>query len=344
MSGYMRRAFTLIELLVVIAIIAVLIALLLPAVQSAREAARRSQCVNNLKQIGLAVQNYESSNGVLAPTGLSPWPGNDYYDAHFSMKLRLLPFFEQQALYNACNVVLSSYVDGGRMENWTVGHTRVAAYICPSDGNAGWDDQVAASYANNLGRNRYYNNWASDGPSWWLGTDGGLNKMVTLAAVTDGTSNTAIFSEVLKGTGTGIGPGSKDGRHMLYRSENNDMGIRDYADKANNSFLLFQACREKGTVRTWDYKGERWIQGDAARGGGYHHIATPNQKSCALDGNTGPNRNGDSIIAASSNHPGGVNVLLLDGSVRFVKDTIDYQSWLAVGTRAGGEIVSSDAF
>ncbi len=342
MSGYMRRAFTLIELLVVIAIIAVLIALLLPAVQSAREAARRSQCVNNLKQIGLAVQNYEASQGALAPTGLSPNPGTAETDAHFSMKLRLLPFFEQQALYDSCNIYMSSYVDAGRMWNWTVGHTRVAALSCPSDSNAGWDDQVAASYANNLGRNRYYNGWATDGPSYWLGTDGGLNKVVTLSSIADGTSNTAIFSEVLKGTGNSIGTGSKDGRHMLYRADS--LGIRDFADQANNNFLLFQACRNRGTIRTWDYKGERWIQGDAARGGGYHHIATPNQKSCALDGNTGPNRNADSIISASSNHAGGVNVLLLDGSVRFIKDSIDYQSWLALGTRAGGEVISSDAF
>ncbi|WP_165251032.1 DUF1559 domain-containing protein [Paludisphaera soli] len=336
-----RRGFTLIELLVVIAIIAVLIALLLPAVQSAREAARRSQCVNNLKQIGLAVLNYESSNGALAPTGLSPWPGSDARDSHFSMKLRILPFMEQQSLYSACNMNLAAYVDGNRMENWTVGHTRVAGLLCPSDQNDGWDDQVAASYANNLGTNRYYNDWASDGPSWWLGTDGGLNKMVTLSKIVDGTSNTAIFSEVLKGTGKGIGSGSKDGRHMLYQAPN--LGIRNFAGEVDANFKLFQACRSQGTVRIWDYKGERWIQGDAARGGGYHHIATPNQKSCALDGNTGPNRNADSIIAPSSNHAGGVNMLFLDGSVRFVKDSINYQTWTALGTRDGGEVVSSDS-
>ena len=340
MFGRNRRAFTLIELLVVIAIIAVLIALLLPAVQSAREAARRSQCVNNLKQLGLAVQNYESTNGALAPTGFSPWPGSDIRDAHFSMKLRLLPFFEQAAVYNACNVVLAAYVADGRMENWTVGHTRIAGYNCPSDSQEGWPDQVAASYANNLGRNRFYNNWVTDGPSWWLGSDGGLNRTVTLAMITDGTSGTAIFSEVLKGSGNSIGTGSRDGRHMLYATDG--VGIRDFADQPNNNFLLFQACRNRGTTRIWDYKGERWIQGDAGRGGGYHHIATPNQKSCALDGNTTPNRNGDSIIAASSNHPGGVNVLFLDGSVRFVKDSVAYQTWLAIGTRDGGEIVSGD--
>ncbi|MDG3004452.1 DUF1559 family PulG-like putative transporter [Paludisphaera mucosa] len=341
MSHEKRRAFTLIELLVVIAIIAVLIALLLPAVQSAREAARRSQCVNNLKQLGLAVENYEGSNGALPPTGLSPWPGSDVLDAHFSMKLRILPFMEQQALFNACNIVLSSYVDTGRTENWTVGHTRVAGLVCPSDQNDGWDDQVAASYANNLGRNRYYNDWASDGPSWWLGSDGGLNKIVTLAKIVDGTSTTAIFSEVLKGTGRGIGSGSRDGRHMLYQAPN--LGIRDFAGDVDANFKLFQACRNQGTVRAWDYKGERWIQGDAARGGGYHHIATPNQKSCALDGNWGPNRNADSIIAPSSNHNGGVNMLFLDGSVKFIKDSINYQTWAALGTREGGEVISGDS-
>ena len=343
-----RRGFTLIELLVVIAIIAVLIALLLPAVQAAREAARRSQCVNNMKQLGLGVSNYESSNGCIPPYSATTLPNNGPY-AQFSMKVRILPFMEQQAMYNAVNINMNSWMQGDAysVPNTTVAYSTVATFLCPSDENPGSTVDVGSSYANNLGLNRYYNNWEPDGPAWQLGTDANLSRPVKIASVTDGLSNTAMWSEVVKGTGRPIGVGSLDGVHMFYQAPGS---VTDFASttpapgQPSLNYQLAMECRNSGTSRIWDYKGERWIHGDPGRGGGYHHIMTPNQKSCALDGNNQPNANGDSIVTASSRHPGGVNVGFMDGSVRFIKDTVAYPSWHAIATKKGGEVVSADAF
>src|SRR3954451_21544117 len=150
-----RRGFTLIELLVVIAIIAVLIALLLPAVQAAREAARRTQCVNNLKQLGLAVQNYHDVNGALPPTAMaipSPAPAVGYND--FGMKARLLPFLEQSASFNALNMALRYATD----DNATVRTTQITAFLCPSDGNVPCGTHTFSGQTRQIGYTSYPNN------------------------------------------------------------------------------------------------------------------------------------------------------------------------------------------
>ena len=199
------HGFTLIELLVVIAIIAVLIALLLPAVQAAREAARRSQCVNNLKQLGLAVQNYATSPGALPPAAATgpEWSNN------FSMKARVLPFIEQAALFNSMN--MSFFQESA--QNATNLTTMVDAFLCPSDGNVpcGTYDvsgpgprQIGyTSYPNNLGTTPTNNGGRYDGPAYFMGPATsqrrGLAPTVTLAGITDGTSNTVIWSEMVRG-------------------------------------------------------------------------------------------------------------------------------------------------
>jgi prepilin-type N-terminal cleavage/methylation domain-containing protein/prepilin-type processing-associated H-X9-DG protein len=341
-----RRGFTLIELLVVIAIIAVLIALLLPAVQAAREAARRSQCVNNLKQLGLAFQGYHDANGCIAPSGV--YPTNNTPDplgrtgVNFSMKARLLPYLEQTAIYNAINFTWSAYMyNDGQDRNLSAAINKLAVFLCPSDmavGNFGAYN-ASTNYPNTAGLNRYYNQWECDGAAWYLGTDANLGRVQTIASVTDGTSNTAIFSEYLKGSGRGITALTKNGRGVLYNGISN---VSAFLGQPNPNYSHMLDCRNKGTTMIWDYKGERWIEHSGGRGGVYHHIMTPNQKSCAFG--TGSVTVIDEIITASSNHSGGVNVCMMDGSVKFIKDSINYIPWYAIGTKASGEVVSADAF
>src|SRR5690242_10986031 len=151
-----RRAFTLIELLVVIAIIAVLIALLLPAVQAAREAARRAQCVNNLKQVGLALHNYHSTNDAFPPGALTVLDAGtktlvqlQSFSAHF----RMLPGMEQQAIYNSANFSISAYMDsavGIEAANSTASLARISSFLCPSDSPPGWQIAASGAFYNNL--------------------------------------------------------------------------------------------------------------------------------------------------------------------------------------------------
>src|SRR4051812_30319003 len=222
-----RRGFTLIELLVVIAIIAVLIALLLPAVQSAREAARRMQCINNLKQLGLAAANYGDVNGAVPPTASALANNN------FSMKVRLLSTLEQEALYNSVN---QSFVYDNAA-NLTAYVIVINTFNCPSDGNNPGVNKGPqqyfpppngpltpagpTSYANNIGTTANLSGGRFDGPAYAIGNTS-LGPIVTLASITDGTSNTAIFSEWVKGKGTGANISvanasiTGDGTHMIY--------------------------------------------------------------------------------------------------------------------------------
>jgi len=375
-----RRGFTLIELLVVIAIIAVLIALLLPAVQAAREAARRSQCVNNLKQIGLAIHNYIQSNDTIPPGGswvgsTTPSAGTIFpnkgapFQQTASMKVRLLPFMEQQQLYNAYNFMVGSgqFTDAtfygtnvknnttqmGAAANITVIISNVNTLICPSDANPGNQNTVTPLLATGtagapvpIGTTNYPNNLGVEpmqtgrmnGPTWFLGNltavDSFMGNRVTLAGILDGTSNTVAFSEWVKGTNGQL------------RAGNNLVFVGGLMNNAANVNLMTDvtACQAiTTTTGGYDFKGELWTQQDTGRGGGYWHITFPNKKSCS--GGTTPLTTTEigAMIGPSSYHSGGVNMLFLDGSVKFIKDSIGPQPYYSIATAAGGEVVSSDA-
>jgi prepilin-type N-terminal cleavage/methylation domain-containing protein/prepilin-type processing-associated H-X9-DG protein len=364
-----RRGFTLIELLVVIAIIGVLIALLLPAVQSAREAARRSQCTNNLKQIGLAYHNYMDANGGTVPpvfidfidgrSGPLPDPPVQTY----SIQTRLLPYMEQTVIYNAINLDLPSrwggvgWNDGTQTYDWiqaTAITAEIKSFLCPSDGNPGVTGSItvnnvarrisANNYPANIGLNRHINAWQMNGPGFVASRWDGAFPVVNLSSFTDGTSNTVIFSEWVKGVGNDRG---KDGLGQTYRAGFDSS--RHEGDVASGALTLFNAewdnaqlCQRQGLTRDWHWKGEWWIQGDRQM---YSHTQTPNRRACGY-GNIGATggRGDITMIPASSNHPGGVNALFGDGSVKFIKSTINFNAWYGLATPNGGEVVGADQF
>jgi prepilin-type N-terminal cleavage/methylation domain-containing protein/prepilin-type processing-associated H-X9-DG protein len=373
-----KNGFTLIELLVVIAIIAVLISLLLPAVQSAREAARRAQCTNNLKQIGLAIHNYHSTNDALPPSGSSHYV-NGNVRGPWSAKSRILPYMEQQALFNSINFALdpewsNGYgVDCGSWEcsNVTVKATRIDAYLCPSDlrkGNRNNRSSVVnvvsnpdvaqtTNYNENIGGNRWFYGGQPNGIAYYHGStaDSGNNYLesqtrqtLSFASISDGLSMTAFWSEYVKGDGQGPGD-SSDGLGMVYFFNapytTNTTGV---ASAVAGELLNSKLC-DASTGKNFSWRGERWVTQDEFRGGFYSHTSPPNRKSCSYSGGVGGADSNiasfvfEAISTSSSSHPGGVNVLFGDGSVRFVKNSVNYQIWYAIGSRAGGEIVSADA-
>jgi prepilin-type N-terminal cleavage/methylation domain-containing protein/prepilin-type processing-associated H-X9-DG protein len=317
-----RRGFTLIELLVVILVIGLLVPLLLPAVQAAREAARRMQCMNNLRQLCLAVHSYHDANGTIPPTGPGPVAAGN----NFSLKVRLLSFFEQDATFNALNMSLGD----GQAANTTMNRVLIGLLLCPSDANVPDRTRGYHNYPNNLGTWKYASGGRMDGPAYLL-ADPARGPAVSMASVGDGLSDTAMFSEFIRGDGT---TGS-DGPHQVY--------VGDIPEAALPLARLSAAC-QAATVRGYGLKGHEWLDHDCGQGGGYSHVQTPNRRACQDLGPGNPHASDHTIIGASSRHPGGVNVGFLDGSVRFVKDTVAAQNWAALGTIAGGELVGGDAF
>jgi prepilin-type N-terminal cleavage/methylation domain-containing protein/prepilin-type processing-associated H-X9-DG protein len=335
-----HRGFTLIELLVVIAIIAVLIALLLPAVQAAREAARRSQCVNNLKQLGLAIQNYHDVNNEIPPTSNSGAPAGIGQTNDFSMKARLLPFVEQTVLFNALNMSFSST----SAQVFTVRVQKVNVFLCPSDGNAPSSNVTLSgvtlqagysNYPNNAGIMRNAGN-AVDGPADKMNqTSDGPD--IRFATVTDGLSNTVLWSEFVMGGGATTAASGRDGKSMVYGT----LGAADgtFVPYGYATFQKIVQLCQSNTTKYSDQKGQEWLNQQMGWGGAYSHMMTPNKKTCVYDGW----HTDSGVITASSNHAGGVNVGFMDGSVRFVKDSVNQMAWWAISTYGQGEVVSADA-
>jgi prepilin-type N-terminal cleavage/methylation domain-containing protein/prepilin-type processing-associated H-X9-DG protein len=382
MQSSNRRGFTLIELLVVIAIIAVLIALLLPAVQSAREAARRAQCVNNLKQLGLAVHNYHSQQNVFPPLIQNfSWAALNLASPQdpvpFDWTAAILPNMEQQSLYNAANFMLhSSAWTFSTPANNTVVNSRVATMMCPSESSKiptiqqGWKNYVA-----NIGGPPVNSGWSGllvimqGNPGGYpgsptAGADSTGKALVNyncgsfgVEAVTDGTSNTALFSETLIGTGPAmnsvtIATAPRKSTYMFPSGLSLPMDLGATQPQAAQQFVA--ACKAlPGNTAGYGGlppgSGNAWLGGNANSTlvfDSYNHWMPPNQIACfnSADGNTAGWGNPEDAIPPSSNHPGGVNMAMGDGSVRFIKDSVSLQAWWGLGTRNGGEVISSDAF
>ena len=368
-----RRGFTLIELLVVIAIIAVLIALLLPAVQAAREAARRAQCVNNLKQIGLAMHNYVSSNAMLPQVTVDPLTNGNTDGAgyqNYSEITRLLPYLEQQAAYNSINHIFgarwgngSLFGTGNPPDNGAAGGSQgipqmtvltmqVSSFLCPSDPYPGTSGMYvlngtnrlvgACNYPPNIGLNRRINfgtnNWVMNGPAYVSSTwDGAIgSRTVSLNTFLDGTSNTVIFSEWIKGPATGTGS-AKNGLGVVY-----SLGAAS-ADFPTD-YQYAQKCATVNPInanQNWTWKGEWWMYGGTQV---YSHTIPPNRTACAYSDQAQDIRGTITLMNASSLHSGGVNCLMMDGSVKFIKSTVNYVSWYALATPDGNETISSDSY
>ena len=330
-----RSGFTLIELLVVIAIIGVLLGLLLPAVQAARESARRMSCSNNLKQIGLALHNFHDSHGRF-PAG-DPWKTcPDYPDIparlyRWSPHAMITPYMEEYNVYQALNLDVPLYGHTGdyrgpgygvHPDNVEPVSHMVKMFLCPSDKGRKHDERFGAT--------SYMSCWGSGVPPWTVHstseTDGVFyaNSESCFADIRDGTSNTAMFSESTLwpgGDAATLTPQNMADVTVIFRS-------------TTVNALSEELCSTiDSPVSTW--RNARWVDG-WPRYCGYDHRLPPNSAvpDCAR---VSPMR--ELWKAARSRHPGGVNLLLCDASVRFIGDTIHLQTWHELGSRNGGEVL-----
>jgi len=331
-----RRAFTLIELLVVIAIIAILIGLLLPAVQKVREAASRMKCSNNLKQLGIALHNYEGTIGkwpALYP-GTAPGSTTFNYKYTWSVLAQLNPNLEQTSIYNSMDITQPMYDATNQItaQNKFAVVQKISIFLCPSDRGV----PVSSAYGvTDMGPTNYVANHGSGLSSGGYGSpiagDGIFPAVngVKITDITDGTSNTVAMSESILGDGAEVSSTQPGDEKVAYKY----LGFRGTLPNDSN-------CA--GTPSVWNgynRRGFMWASGEA-RCVSYNHYYTPNSKSFDCIAND-PTMTWIAVgyRAARSRHTGGVNALYGDGSVRFVQDAIQPQTWRNLSTRANGEVV-----
>jgi len=369
------RGFTLIELLVVIAIIAVLIALLLPAVQSAREAARRAQCTNNLHQLGLALHNYLSSNDAVPevyPMWASPTSnGNSDSWGTWSPQSRLLPFLEQTPLYNAINFnMLNRWTD---FANHSLLGTRINSFLCPSSplakGNVACDNLIASpgnNYFASVGASLRWRVYGTSTPpnglfhadnSTIFGGGDAQSTPVRIGDISDGTSNTIAFGEWRTGDfnctkltvpqdiisdpgGTLVWPGGS----RTFPSSQSQVTILMGWLNACAHFAPQSIQGADAWKRNYSGLGLSWDQGMFGYSLGNVLLPPnpqyPNCRTCTWDGDL----DCDGMYGLSSYHPGGANVAFADGSVRFLKSSTAMNVIWSLGSKDGGEVISSDSF
>ncbi len=342
-----RRGFTLIELLVVIAIIAVLIALLLPAVQAAREAARRSQCVNNLKQIGLSIANYESTHTILPPGCYGIGPQNPYtstpcdpgYPFGMTLFTEVLQYIEGGNSYNAINFT----GDNNSVRNKTAFNAKISTYLCPSDTPAepvpsnypGYSQGSYAAVHGNVEQLQGQYVLTGGGPStdphcMYPIPDGafGFGYQFTISAITDGTSNTLYIGEYARFKNE-VGGNATLGVNLFNVWT---AGEGYYTDNFGNGSI-----RPQGFAYTYQQINAPAVAADAnailtyPSNPPYYWANTQQALTWGQFGFRG-------------NHPGGVNFAFGDGSVRFIKSTINALTYRGLGTRSGGEVISADSY
>lgn len=336
-----KKGFTLIELLVVIAIIAILIALLLPAVQQAREAARRTQCKNHLKQLGLALHNYHDVFGSLPGNEVACRSNTAYRDTCWegmSAMVAILPYMDQAPLYNQINP--NEYWNStGGANNRQHTNTIISTFMCPSDPMAGKRPQGNAgptSYAFNMGPTTRWDN-GNRGPGPFT-----RESSTKIDDAKDGTSNTLMMSERQIGNNTGK-------RDLTWR-------VSTAGSMGSNPRILTTSQTDINTINTYwdacaaqltssgahgddDDAGRFWASGRWWWGPFFNTLVPPNSKGpggCDNDTSVTEVR----IQQATSYHTGGVQALMMDGSTIFVSENIDQRVWIASGSINGGETES----
>ena len=367
-----RQGFTLIELLVVIAIIAVLIALLLPAVQSAREAARRAQCTNNLKQIALALHNYHTAIGTF-PTGSIPGPSYGitptYGWATWGPLALMLPYLEQGPLYNSCNFSWGLQGGIGYHVNLTQQLVKINSFLCPSDGLVGQGSGSSNSYLGSIG---VTTDWYCGGNPVCSATSTAPSTGIFARTQTYGVQSclptahqtrsptprccapTTPRHPAFPSAGPSAHPIARGGRDAIQQFGGSGAMYTQLNATTNVTALMadislcnadYTAGKNLGSTGTY---GRLWAFGDLGAGT-INTLITPSNPQvlwadCRLDAHVNNFEFDSGYHQAASNHPGGVNTAFADGSVRFVKSSIAQRTWWALGTRSSGEIVSSDSY